>query len=145
MTTDAIDLLDMLPHREPFRFLTRVDSIETGVSGRGVWQVTGDEEFLKGHFPDQPIVPGVLITESLAQLSGVVAFLSMQDQSKPPIPGMLVQADVRWKRSVEPPAEIQLKSTVTRSIGRLWQFDVTAKCDEQLVAKGSLTLAGGEE
>jgi len=144
-------LLDELPHRPPFRFLTRVQALTPQESGVAVWHVSGAEGFFQGHFPNHPIVPGVLIIEALAQLSGLVGFyrgpLNAEDsgisgaKDKEPQQGKLVQVDVRFDDSVIPPAEITLISQQARVLGALRQFEVSAKCREAIVARGRLTLA----
>ena len=72
--------LDLLPHGAEFRFIDRLTKLNPGQSGEGEYQIRGDEPFLRGHFPDEPIFPGVLLVEAAAQLAGVVA------QSDPKIP-----------------------------------------------------------
>jgi len=134
------NILDRLPHRPPFLFLSNVTALQAAESGRGLWSVDGSEAFLAGHFPDQPVVPGVLIVEALAQLSGLVAGRQKQaDQNAGT--GMLVHTDVRFKQAVVPPADITLESTLTRTIGALHQSDVFARVDERIVARGMLTLS----
>ena len=132
--SNQVDYLSRLPHREPFRFITRISEIKAGESGEGVWVVRGDEPFFIGHFPGHPLVPGVLVAEAMAQLSGLVG---------PPAgpTGKLVQLDVRFDRSVPPPAEIQLRSRLLRVIGELQQFEVSATVDAATVARGTLTLS----
>lgn len=147
MTTGSPDILDALPHRPPFRFLSEVLSLETGKSGEALWRVSEGESFLTGHFPGQPIVPGVLITEALAQLSGLVGFHVEASKHAPAVgdaaPGKLAHVDVRFNESVTPPAAIVLKSRQIRVAGNLHQFDVEARWKETVVARGRLTLAGG--
>ena len=132
------DLLARLPHRDPFRFISRLISLTPGQAGQAAWSLTGDESFFTGHFPGDPIVPGVLISEALAQLSGLVLPPSKGPQARG---GRLAHVDLRFDSSVRPPAEILLKSTLTRTMGRLSQFDVSATVAGAWVARGALTLA----
>jgi 3-hydroxyacyl-[acyl-carrier-protein] dehydratase len=130
--------LQRLPHRDPFRFITRLNQIDDGKSGEGVWAVTGTEPFFAGHFPGKPMVPGVLLAEALAQLSGLVGPM-VSDQGK------LVHVDVRFDHSVAPPAEIILRSKHLRSIGILQQFEVAALVGQETVARGMITLSRPRE
>ena len=129
----AEDYLARLPHRDPFRFLSRVNHITRGESGEGVWTLTGNESFFAGHFPGAPLIPGVLIAEALAQLSGLVG------PSNVPT-GKLVHVDVRFDRPVAPPAELVLRSKLLRTVGELEQFEVSALQNAQVVARGMITL-----
>ena len=128
------EYLARLPHRDPFRFLSRVTRVSEGESGEGVWQVNGAEPFFAGHFPGQPLVPGVLIAEAMAQLSGLIAPTDARS-------GKLVHVDVRFDRPVAPPAEIVLRSKLLRTVGGLHQFEVSASVENQPVARGMLTLS----
>jgi len=141
MSTPAEDILNRLPHRPPFRFIT--DPIElTGDSGVAIWRVTGAESFFEGHFPGMPIVPGVLVGEALAQLSGLVVAQRLDDAGADvPTTGKLAHIDLRFSSVVTPPADILLTSHLERSLGALWQFAVTARAKDERVARGSLTLA----
>ena len=127
------DSLSQLPHRDPFRFITRVTVVKAGESAEGVWSVTGEEPFFGGHFPGNPLVPGVLLTEALAQISGLAGPAGSSG-------GMLAHADVRFEKPVPPPADITLQSRLTRTMGPLQQFDVTARLGDATVASGSITL-----
>jgi 3-hydroxyacyl-[acyl-carrier-protein] dehydratase len=132
----GLEALARLPHRDPFRFVTQVTSLKPGETGQAIWTITGIEDFFKGHFPGEPIVPGVLISEALAQLSGLVGLHESAGQS-----GRLVHVDIRFDAPVRPPADILLSATLTRSLGQLRLFDVAARVQENPVARGSLTLA----
>ncbi|HEY2587246.1 MAG TPA: 3-hydroxyacyl-ACP dehydratase FabZ family protein [Tepidisphaeraceae bacterium] len=128
------DPLSRLPHRDPFRFITRINQLQPGISGEAVWEVNGSEPFFAGHFPGNPLVPGVLIAEAMAQLSGLVGPPSADE-------GRLVHVDVRFDRPVAPPAQIILRSKHLRSVGILQQFEVSALVGEETVARGMLTLS----
>ena len=93
------------------------------------------EHFFTGHFPNRPMVPGVLIAEALAQLSGLAGTAPSANEE-----GKLAQVDVRFDEPVIPPAQIVLKSKVTRVMGPLQMFEVSAHVGEKTVARGSLTL-----
>lgn len=134
------DVLAKLPHAPPFRFLSRLTLLEPGQRAQAVWNVRGSEDFFRGHFPGDPIVPGVLISEALAQLSGLVGI-----HGGPATSGRLVHVDVRFDQAVRPPAELVLRSTLTHSMGALRRFDVAAVVGETAVARGTLTLAAVDQ
>lgn len=136
------DILARLPHQPPFRFISWLEQFNAGESGRAVWVVTGEEDFLKGHFPQRPLVPGVLIGEALAQLAGVVGLAA--DESTVPVEGRLAQIDLRFLAAVTPPAEVVLHVTVTRALGGLCQCEVRAEVDDAVIARGTLVVAAGE-
>jgi 3-hydroxyacyl-[acyl-carrier-protein] dehydratase len=128
--------LDRLPHGEPFRFVTKLTEHEPGESATGLWTVTGTEPFFAGHFPGNPLVPGVLIAEALAQISGIAG----PSTDSPKEQGKLVHVDVRFDSPAAPPADIVLTSRVTRVVGPLQQFDVSATVNGTVIARGSITL-----
>jgi 3-hydroxyacyl-[acyl-carrier-protein] dehydratase len=135
--------LDRLPHREPFRFVSQITKMSPRESGEGVWAISGNEPFFAGHFPGRPVVPGVLIAEALAQLSGIVGANPI---ASPGEQGSLALVEVRFDRPVTPPAQIVLKSMFLRQMGQLQQFEVSAELNGQVVARGTLALhraAGG--
>lgn len=135
--------LDRLPHRAPFRFLTSVSACSVGQDGMAAWEVQGSEDFFRGHFPGEPVVPGVLIAEALAQLAGLVGLHAETDEREAAGDrgGRLVHVDVRFDQAVMPPARIELRATLTRELGLLRQFDVLAEVNGSPVARGTLTLA----
>lgn len=137
LAVDPVALLSKLPHADPFRFVTQVISVEAGVSGRGLWRVSGQEDFFRGHFPNQPIVPGVLIVEALAQMAGLVGasspHLALQH-------GRLAQVEVRFRQAVQPPADVELSARIEQAMGSMIRFEVEAQVNGQTVADGSLTL-----
>lgn len=143
-------LLERLPHRVPFLFVTEVSGFEAAPAREGAWprftarwSVRGDEDFLRGHFPGDPIVPGVLVTESLAQTAGLalIARFAETEGSKAGLVGYLVQTDIRFRRPVRPPASIELAVAHEGIVGSLVRFAVEARHQGKLVAEGTLALA----
>jgi len=133
-----VDWLSHLPHGPEFRFVSRVIEVRPGESARGVWALNGTEPFFAGHFPGKPIVPGMLIAEALAQLSGLAGPVGSGAGGK------LAQVDVRFEQAVAPPVEIELASRVVRVLGPLQHFDVIAQVGQTILARGSITLHRGE-
>src|SRR5882762_3762227 len=89
MTDHLAKAIDVLPHGPEFRFLDRLLTLDPGKSGTGEYTVRGDEPFLRGHFPGQPLLPGVLLVEAAAQLAGTVA---QSDPQIPPLAGLKLTA-----------------------------------------------------
>jgi 3-hydroxyacyl-[acyl-carrier-protein] dehydratase len=145
----AADPLAQLPHAEPFRFVSALTSAKPGESAEGTWNVTGSEDFFRGHFPGNPIVPGVLISEALAQLSGIAGTSGGDGGDDSGAggagagsgkSGVLAHVDVRFEKPVAPPATIALRSKLIATIGQLQKFDVLALVNNAVVASGSITL-----
>jgi 3-hydroxyacyl-[acyl-carrier-protein] dehydratase len=144
-------VLNNLPHRKPFRFVTSILELEVGRRGVGLWHIVGDEDFFAGHFPGNPLVPGVLLAEALAQVSGIVAFASddgvRPDHSGWPAgeghlgPARLAQVSVKFQAGVVPPADVRLESVLTREMSGLFLFDVRADVGSVVAASGTLVLA----
>jgi len=134
-----IDWLARLPHGPEFRFVTRVDEVRPGEMARGAWIVSGKEPYLAGHFPGSPIVPGVLIAEALAQISGIAG----PSDSGPE--GRVARIDIRFEAPAVPPVEITLSSKIVRVLGSLQMCDVTAQSGATVLARGSITLHRGEK
>lgn len=133
-----IDWLALLPHQPPFRFISRVIEVQPGRSARGTWDLDGTESFFVGHFPGNPIVPGVLIAEALGQLSGLAGPASNGSQGK------LASVDLRFERAVAPPAQITLESTLSGTLGALQSFAVSALLGDVVIARGSIALYRGD-
>ena len=130
------DPIEGLPHGEPFRFLDAVHVVETD-RGEGAWVIEGKEDFLRGHFPGRPLVPGVLITEAAAQLAGVVARARFDESEAM---GMLVFSEARFKQPVVPPARIDLRVQGDRVMGSIHIFEFSASVNGELCAEGSVGL-----
>jgi 3-hydroxyacyl-[acyl-carrier-protein] dehydratase len=135
------DALKYLPHGPEFRFVDRLLRLDPGKSGAGEYTVRDDEPFLRGHFPGQPIFPGVLLVEAAAQLAGTVA---QSDPQIPPMKGLKLTAmrGIKILGTARPGEIIQLEAKVLNRLGNLVQAQVSAAVNGQAVMQGELTLSG---
>lgn len=135
--------LSALPHGAEFRFVDRLLNLERGQNGVAEYTVRGDEPFLRGHFPGQPIFPGVLLVEAAAQLAGVVA---QSDPQIPPLPGLKLTAmrGIKILGTARPGEAIRLEARILNRLANLIQAQVSASVNGQLVMQGELTLSGGQ-
>ena len=114
MTPD--DPVALLPHRPPFRFVDAVDALVPGESVTARYRVTGDEPFLAGHFPGNPIFPGVIQLEALAQAGGIAVLADERYAGQLPLFGGV--EDVRFRRLVKPGDELRLEVTLEKMSSR---------------------------
>jgi len=130
-----------LPHGPEFRFLDRLLSLEPGQSGVGEYRVRGDEPFLRGHFPGQPVLPGVLLVEAAAQLAGTVA---QSDPQVGPLQGLKLTAlrAVKILGAAKPGQVIQLTAKITGRLANLIHAQASASVDGRAVLQAELTLSG---
>jgi 3-hydroxyacyl-[acyl-carrier-protein] dehydratase len=135
--------LRFLPHGPEFRFLDRLLSLEPGQSGVGEYVLRGDEPFLRGHFPGQPLMPGVLLLEAAAQLAGTIA---QSDPRIAPLPGLKLTAmrGVKILGTARPGEVIRLEAHLTGRLGNLVQARAKAWVRDNLVLEAELTLSGSE-
>jgi 3-hydroxyacyl-[acyl-carrier-protein] dehydratase len=133
-TPTPIDWLSQLPHGEGFRFISRIIEVRPGEMARGIWSLTGSEPFFAAHFPGNPIVPGVLIVEALAQISGLAGSTNSGRSGK------LAHVDVRFERAIAPPTEIELNAKIINILGSLQRCEVVAKVGANVIAQGTITL-----
>jgi len=133
--------LASLPHGLEFRFVDRLLQLEPGKSGVGEYLVRGDEPFLRGHFPGQPVFPGVLLVEAVAQLAGTVA---QSDPKIQPLPGLKLTAlrAVKILGTAMPGQTIRLDAEVTGRLGNLVQARGSASVGGTVILQAELTLAG---
>ena len=130
------EIKEILPHRYPFLLVDRILSVEPGKSIIGIKNVTANEEFFNGHFPQKPVMPGVLIVEAMAQVAGVL-FLS-EPVHKGKTPFFCGIDKVRFRRPVVPGDRIEFNATVLRVRGNTGKVKVSAKVDGETAASGEL-------
>ena len=133
--------LQHLPHGPEFRFIDRLLALDPGQHGTGEYKLRGDEPFLRGHFPDQPLMPGVLLIEAAAQLAGTVA---QSDPRIQPLAGLKLTAlrGAKILGTARPGEIVRIEARVTGRLGNLVQASATASVNGQLVLQAELTLSG---
>ena len=138
---DINEISEILPHRYPFLLVDRVTEVVEGKSIKGYKNVTINDQFFQGHFPEKPIMPGVLILEALAQL-GAVSILSM-DEFKGKIP-MFAGADkVKWRKPVVPGDRLDLSCEIIKLRGPIGIGKAVATVDGKKVCEAEIMFAIG--
>jgi len=136
------EIRQFLPHRYPFLLVDRVLECEPGKTITAIKNVSANEPFFLGHFPQQSIMPGVLIIEALAQATGLLGFRTMSEEPKDDVLYMLVGVDgVRFKRQVVPGDQLMLKAKVERRSKIIWKFSCEASVDGELCTAAELLCA----
>lgn len=138
---DIAEIAQYLPHRYPFLLVDRVLHVEPGDHIRGRKNVTVNEPFFNGHFPGHPIMPGVLMIEALAQLSGILAFKTRDSTPSAGSLYVLGSADrARFKRPVVPGDTLEMESQIRADRRRLMKFACTARVDGAVACSVDVTL-----
>jgi 3-hydroxyacyl-[acyl-carrier-protein] dehydratase len=141
---DIDQIRAMLPHRYPFLLVDRVTECVPGEHLTAVKNVTINEPFFQGHFPEKPVMPGVLIIEALAQASGILAFITEGDQRDESVLFFFVGIDgARFKRPVLPGDRVELKTRLLRRRRDVWKFATEAVVDGRRAALAELMVAPG--
>lgn len=139
---NLLEILDHLPHRYPFLLIDRVVECVPGKSLIGFKNVTYNEPYFAGHFPQRPVMPGVLILEALAQATGILAF---RTAGRRPEEGTLYYFvgidEARFRRPVEPGDQLRLEVNLIRYKQNIWKFNGYASVDDKEVASAILMCA----
>lgn len=133
---DAIQVI--IPHRDPFLFVDEIVELEPGVRAHGRWTITGDEWFLQGHFPGNPIVPGVVMVEASAQVAAICALTHPDHQGKFGVFAGI--DDVRFRRIVRPGDVLDMVIDVDRLRGRIGRVRATVIVGDEPAVEGVLTF-----
>jgi 3-hydroxyacyl-[acyl-carrier-protein] dehydratase len=142
MLLDVNEIRNYLPHRYPFLLVDRVVELNLGESIVAYKNLSINEPFFDGHFPEKPVFPGVLLVEAMAQAAGILGF---KTQDKTPADGsmyMLAGADnVRFKRPCVPGDRVMLRAAIVSDRRGIWKFDVSADVDGELAASATILCA----
>lgn len=137
LNKDAIKKI--IPHREPFLMIDEVVEYVAGVSAVAIKRIREDEEVFKGHFPEYPVYPGVLIVEAMAQTGAVALLIDERFRGKVALFAGIDK--LRFKKQVHPPAELRLEIKIDRIRGVIGKGEARAFVEDELVAEGELIFA----
>ena len=136
---DIHEVLKYLPHRYPFLLVDRVLTYTKDESITAIKNVTINEPFFQGHFPNRPVMPGVLIVEAMAQSCAILSFKSMDALPKANSIFYFVGIDnARFKRPVEPGDQLRLTARIKRKVKGIWMFETSAHVGDELCCSAEL-------
>ena len=133
---DINGIQKLLPHRYPFLMVDRITELEPNARAVGIKNVTVNEPFFQGHFPGNPIMPGVLIVEAMAQIAGVLAFGSGVQGNA--VFFMSIEK-AKFRKPVVPGDQLRMEIKVLQQRGNVWKFSGTATVDEKVVSEADFT------
>ncbi|UTR12171.1 3-hydroxyacyl-ACP dehydratase FabZ [Evansella sp. LMS18] len=137
------EIKEIIPHRYPFLLVDRILEVEEGQRAVGIKNVSANEDFFNGHFPDYPVMPGVLIIEAMAQV-GAVAILK-KEENRGRLAFFAGIDKARFKGQVKPGDQLRMEVEMTRVRGSIGKGKGTAYVDDKLVAEAELTFALGDK
>ena len=138
---DVREIMQIMPHRYPFLLVDRIESLKEGEEIVGIKNVSINEPFFAGHFPGNPIMPGVLIIEAMAQVGGVLAFHSSPKEWAGSLVYFMGIDKVRFRKPVVPGDQLRLKLTTIRQKQRVFKMRGEAYVEDTLVAEAELMAA----
>lgn len=137
------EIKDIIPHRYPFLLVDKVLEVEEGQRCVGIKNVTGNEDFFNGHFPNYPVMPGVLIVEALAQVGAVAMLKKEENRGRLAFFGGIDKC--RFKRQVVPGDQLRLEVEIIRSKGAVGKGKAIATVDGEVACEAEITFALGEK
>lgn len=136
------EIKEFLPHRYPFLLVDRVLEVESGQFAVGIKNVSANESFFMGHFPEKPIMPGVLIIEAMAQLSGILGFVTAGVKPADGVIHYLAGSNkARFKRPVVPGDQLRLETTLISGKHGIWKFDCRALVADEVACVAEVMTA----
>jgi 3-hydroxyacyl-[acyl-carrier-protein] dehydratase len=134
---DVAGIMEMIPHRYPFLLVDRVVDIQPDRSAVGIKNVTINEAFFQGHFPRNPVMPGVLIVEAMAQTAAVLVVRSLGQGAAGKLVYFMTIENARFRKPVTPGDQLRIHVVKDRARGNVWKFNGEAKVDDRLVAEAT--------
>ncbi len=137
ITINLQRVLQMIPHRYPFLMIDRVEEVITDKSAVGIKNVTINEPFFQGHFPSEPVMPGVLIIEAMAQTAAVLVVHTLGKAFEGKLVYFMSVDSARFRKPVVPGDQLRIHVVKDRHRGMVWKFNAEAKVDGVLVAEAT--------
>ncbi|MBX2830988.1 MAG: 3-hydroxyacyl-ACP dehydratase FabZ [Rhodospirillales bacterium] len=138
VSVDIQRILEMIPHRYPFLLIDKVVDIAEGESATGIKNVTMNEPQFTGHFPQQPIMPGVLIIESMAQTAAILVVQTLGEDAEGKLVYFMSIDSARFRKPVVPGDVMHIHVVKKQSRGPVWKFESEVKVDGQVVAEATI-------
>lgn len=136
---DIVKLMTLLPHRYPFLLVDRIVEINGDDAAVGVKNVTFNEPHFQGHFPEQPVMPGVLVIEAMAQTAGAICVLNAAGSMKPKVVYFMTIDECRFRKPVVPGDQLRLHMTKLKQRRNMWWYRGEAMVDGVLVAEATVS------
>jgi 3-hydroxyacyl-[acyl-carrier-protein] dehydratase len=136
---DINEIKKCIPHRYPMLMIDRIENLVLGDGAVGIKNVTVNEFFFKGHFPERPIMPGVFIVEAMGQTAGVVVAKTMNSNKDGELVYFMSMTDVKFRKLVEPGDVLRLHVKKDRSRDSVWRFSGKAYVNDSIVAEATFT------
>ncbi len=143
-TLDIQEIYKLLPHRPPFMMVDRIKDIDGDNFAIGVKNVTANEPHFAGHFPERPIMPGVLIIEGMAQTAGAICILA-RGSEQPSVVYFMTIDDAKFRKPVTPGDTLEYHVRKTRNRGSIWKFAAVAMVGETKVAEATISALIADE
>jgi 3-hydroxyacyl-[acyl-carrier-protein] dehydratase len=140
---DVTQIKEIIPHRYPFLLVDRILEVEEGKRAVGIKNVSANEEFFNGHFPDYPVMPGVLIVEALSQVGAVAVLIKEENRGR--LAFFAGIDSCRFKRQVRPGDQLRLEVEMTRVRGPIGKGKAVATVDGEVACEAEITFALGEK
>ena len=134
---DVQRIMEMIPHRYPMLMIDRVINVVLDQSATGVKNVTINEPFFAGHFPQRPVMPGVLIIEAMAQTAAVLVVKTMGPEAEGKLVYFMTIDEARFRKPVVPGDQLHINIKKERSRGNVWKFSAEAKVGDTLCAEAT--------
>ena len=147
-TADIMRILELLPHRYPFLMIDRIIDIDDDNSATGIKAVTINESHFQGHFPDKPVMPGVLIIEAMAQTAGAICVNTDKDADAPALVYFMTVENAKFRKPVIPGDVIKIHVKKLKQRRNIWKFSAEAMVDDDKVAEaefGAMLIADQDQ